>query len=238
MAILQVLVPYTFIGVRPGVFDVIFRARIKSRNQVDRETVLASVILSHLELAQFTYVHRGFPSKANAMAFPDVANLYSGNGQISPETEQKVADEARAAKEAQEEADSLKQQASITEDDTERDKLLARSKKRETEAHTHSKEARQMASSAWQGTVGGAGIGTGVGTGTGAVVGTLVGTIASIPMAGLGALIGLPVGLIHGPFVQTGGNQAPEDQPPSEDEQHRAVIKALDASKQGGGKLT
>jgi hypothetical protein len=170
------------------------------------------------------------------MALPDVSDLCSGNSQISPETEQKVADEARAAKEAQEEADSLKRQASITENEAERDKLLARSEARETEAHTHSKEARQMASSAWQGTVGGAGIGTGVGTGTGAVVGTLVGTIASIPMAGLGALIGLPVGLIHGPFVQTSRNQAPEGRPPSEDEQHRAVIQALDASEDGGGK--
>ena len=158
----------------------------------------------------------------------------------SDPTEQKVVEEARAAKEAQEEADSLKHQADATDDKAERDRLLAKSEARETEARTHSKEARQIASSAWQGTVGGAGIGTGVGTGTGAVVGTLVGTIATIPMAGLGALIGLPVGLIHGPFVQTGGQgQAERGEPPSEDEQHRAVIQALGAAQEddakGGG---
>lgn len=148
--------------------------------------------------------------------------------------ELKVADKAHAAREAQEEADSLKHQASTTDDKAEQDKLLAKSEVREKEARTHSKEARQIATSAWQGTMGGAGIGTGVGTGTGAVVGTLVGTIASIPMAGLGALIGLPVGLIHGPFVQSGHDQAQRDQTPSEDEQHHAVIQALDAVQERG----
>lgn len=164
------------------------------------------------------------------------AKLPSGSSDISPETEKKVEEEARAAKDAQEEADSLKKQADEADDKDEKDKLMAKSEKREEEARGHSKEARQLATSAWQGTVGGAGIGSGVGAGTGAVVGTLVGTIATIPMAGLGALIGLPVGLIHGPFVKTGQDQGQQKEPPSEDEQHQAVIQSLDAMKQGGGK--
>lgn len=164
-------------------------------------------------------------------AMPD-----SGTSKIGPEMEQRVAKEARAAKEAQEEADSLKHQASTTDDKAERDELLAKSESREKEARTHTKTARRIASSAWQGTVGGAGLGAGVGTGTGAVVGTLVGVIAAIPMAGLGALIGLPVGLLHGPFVQTGQVPVQQGQPPSEDEQHRAVIQAFDTVQGDGGK--
>ncbi|KAK0386791.1 hypothetical protein NLU13_6627 [Sarocladium strictum] len=150
---------------------------------------------------------------------------------IGPETEKKVAEEAQAAKDAQEEADSLKRRADATESEESRDQLLSESALREEEARGHSKEARNIASSAWQGTAAGAGIGTTLGTGTGAIVGTLVGTIATIPMAGLGALIGLPVGLIHGPFFSGSGQGRSEGQTdaPSEDEQHRAVIQALDS---------
>lgn len=144
-------------------------------------------------------------------------------------TEQKVIKEAEAAKKAQGEADDLKSQANDAADQATKDDLLARSKEREEEAHGHSQEATRIASGAWQGTVGGVGVGTGLGTGTGAVVGTLVGTIASIPFAGLGALVGLPVGMVHGPFV--GGDKNEErDQPPSEDEQHQAVLKALEGA--------
>ncbi|KAH8170001.1 hypothetical protein LIA77_10545 [Sarocladium implicatum] len=152
-----------------------------------------------------------------------------GKPQVDPETEQKVAEEAQAAKSAQQEADDLKRQAESTNSDDERDKLLAQSELREKEARDHSKEARSLATSAWQGSAAGAGIGTGLGTGTGALVGTLVGTIATIPMAGLGALVGLPVGLIHGPFFETGKGKKAEA--PSEDEQHEAVLKALDTVK-------
>lgn len=169
------------------------------------------------------------------MASPDTKSG-SGASKISPEIEQKVAAEAKAAKEAQEKADSLKNQASTADDEAERDELLAKSEAHEKEARTHSKEARHIASSAWQGTVGGAGIGTGIGAGTGAVVGTLVGTIATIPMAGLGALIGLPVGLLHGPFLKTGQDQGKQGRPPSEDEQHHAVIQAVGAVQEDGGK--
>lgn len=163
----------------------------------------------------------------------NTASSQDGQG-VDPETEQKVVEEAQAAKSAQEEADDLKRQAEATDDEMERDKLLAQSELRGKEARDHSKEARNVASSAWQGTAAGAGIGTGIGTGTGAVVGTLVGTIATIPMAGLGALVGLPVGLIHGPFFGGGkeGDEEKSTEAPSEDEQHQAVIKALDSAKQ------
>lgn len=146
-------------------------------------------------------------------------------------TEQKVIEEAEEAKKAQNEADDLKSQASNATDQATKDDLLAKSKKREEEAHGHSQEATRIASGAWQGTIGGVGVGTGLGTGTGAVVGTLVGTIASIPFAGLGALVGLPVGMIHGPFV--GDKNQKRDEPPSADEQHQAVLRALDGAQNG-----
>ena len=161
-------------------------------------------------------------------------NLKSNPNKVDPETEKKVADEAQAAKDAQTEADNLKTQAADAKDDAGRDALLDKARQREEDAHGHSQEATRIASGAWQGTIGGVGVGTGLGTGTGAVVGTLVGTIASIPFAGLGALVGLPVGMIHGPFVG-GGEDGDQKKPPSEDEQHRAVIQALDQSQGGGG---
>lgn len=152
-----------------------------------------------------------------------------------PATEEKVIQEAEAAKKLQAEADDLKSQAEEATDQATKDDLLEKSRKREEEAHGHSQEATRIASGAWQGAVGGVGVGTGLGTGTGAVVGTLVGTIASIPFAGLGALVGLPVGMVHGPFVG-GDKDQKRDQPPSEDEQHQAVLKALDGAREGGEK--
>jgi hypothetical protein len=198
-------------------------------NDLLREFPVASFHLQHCFLNEvIPEVRYG----AN-MSLPSINASDPRPNQISLETEQKVADEANAAKDAQQEADDLRQQAEQTDDATERDELLAKADLREQEARSHSKEARQIASSAWQGTVGGAGIGSSVGAGTGAVVGTLVGTIATIPLAGLGALIGLPVGLIHGPFIKMTQGKAQPKEPPSEDEQHRAVIQAVDAV-QGG----
>ncbi|KAH8894613.1 hypothetical protein GQ53DRAFT_744727 [Thozetella sp. PMI_491] len=162
------------------------------------------------------------------MALPIPTLGWKPSPDVAEDVQQKVLDKAKAAKEAQEAADVLSYQASLTSDETERDTLLTESKKKEKEAHGHSKEARRIASGAWQGTVGGAGIGSTVGAGLGAVVGTLVGTIATIPIAGLGALIGLPVGLIHGPFFKTDPGQLGRTEAPSEDEQHRAVIQALE----------
>jgi hypothetical protein len=168
------------------------------------------------------------------MTVPDTG--LSGKTQnISSEDEQKVVAEAKAAKEAHQDADDLRAQAEKASDDAERDKLLAKAQEREDESRAHSKEARDIASGAWQGTVGGVGVGTGIGTGTGAIVGTLVGTIASVPFAGLGALVGLPIGLIHGPFVG-GKDQKSGGQNPSEDEQHQAVIQAVDRYQEEEGK--
>ncbi|KAI9170665.1 hypothetical protein HJFPF1_00135 [Paramyrothecium foliicola] len=162
------------------------------------------------------------------MSLADVARRSQQPHNLSEELEKKVLDKAKAAKEAQEAADLFKYQATTTDDEAERNELLSKSKDKEKEARAHSKEARRIASGAWQGTLTGAGIGSGVGAGLGTVVGTLVGTIAAIPMAGLGALIGLPVGLINGPFFKIGGKQPAQDQQPSEDEQHQAVLQAVD----------
>ncbi|KAJ7247130.1 hypothetical protein B0H12DRAFT_1072968 [Mycena haematopus] len=53
----------------------------------------------------------------------------------------------------------------------------------------------------------GRGTGRMVGFGLGAAVGTLVGAIASIPTTGVGFLVGVPVGWIHGPWVGRGGKK-------------------------------
>jgi hypothetical protein len=157
-------------------------------------------------------------------------NQNSGVKKVNQETEEKAIQEAQAAKDAQTEADDLKAQATDAKDSTEKDELLSKARKREEEAHGHSQEATRIASGAWQWTLGGVGVGTGIGTGTGAVVGTLVGTIASIPFAGLGGLVGLSVGIIHGP----GQPQQQKDKPLSEEEKPRAVIQALDQSRDAG----
>ncbi len=149
-------------------------------------------------------------------------------GAVAPDIQQKVVEKAKASKAAQEAADQLKYQASLCSSDEERQHLLEESRKKEKEAHANSQAARRLASGAWQGTVGGAGVGSSVGAGLGTAVGTLVGTIAAIPMAGLGALIGLPIGLIHGPFFKVASEKEEGDQPPSEEEQHTAVIRAVD----------
>ncbi|KEY74982.1 hypothetical protein S7711_10446 [Stachybotrys chartarum IBT 7711] len=175
------------------------------------------------------------------MSVPFSALGAKSSGDVGADIEAKVLEQAKTAKEAQEAADHLKYQATCTEDQEEKERLLAEATEKEKEAKSASKAARRIASGAWQGTLSGVGIGSGVGAGVGTVVGTLVGTIAAIPMAGLGALVGLPVGLIHGPFFKPdgggGGDEgSKKDEGPSEDEQHEAVIKAVNNMEEQTGK--
>jgi len=144
-----------------------------------------------------------------------------------------VARVARAAKQTQQEADDLKQKALVTTDTQERDTLLKESRQEEAEARKHSKEARRMASGAWQGAAHGAGIGVAVGGGLGTVTGTLVGTLAAIPTTGLGTLIGIPVGMIHGPWMKADdGPGRPSQEEATEEQQHRAVLEAVEAAEE------
>lgn len=64
------------------------------------------------------------------------------------------------------------------------------------------KTARRLESGWMQGGAAGAGIGAGVAAGLGTAVGTLVGGIAAVPTTGLGILVGVGTGLVHGPWVK------------------------------------
>jgi len=161
--------------------------------------------------------------------------MSSGKAAQIPNKEELVqaAELAKAAKKAQDTADDLKRKAMRTGSTSERDDLLEESQRKEKAARAKSRESRRMASGAWQGAAAGAGYGAAVGAGLGAVVGTLVGAIAAIPTTGLGGLIGLPVGYFHGPFVKNDVPDRPIQGEMSEEQQHRAVLKAVeDAEKQ------
>ncbi|KAF7351768.1 hypothetical protein MSAN_01610200 [Mycena sanguinolenta] len=123
--------------------------------------------------------------------------------------EDKIVEAAHAASQAQKLADDLKVRALAAEDEGTKARLLAESKAKEVEARKHSRRAHRLASGGWQGGARGAGVGATIGVGLGAVVGTLVGTIASIPTTGLGFLVGVPVGWIHGPWI--GGERKEKD---------------------------
>jgi hypothetical protein len=120
----------------------------------------------------------------------------------NPEDVSAVVEAARLAKKAQQTADDLKQQALAAVSPEDKQLLLADAERKEKEARKHSKKAHRLASGTWQGAVNGGSIGAAVGVGLGTVIGTLVGTIASIPTTGLGVLVGIPVGWLHGPWVK------------------------------------
>ncbi|KAJ7044795.1 hypothetical protein C8F04DRAFT_1351335 [Mycena alexandri] len=126
----------------------------------------------------------------------------------SHSAEEQVAEAARAASQAQKLADDLKARALAAEDPETNARLLTEAKAKEVEARKLSRRAHRLASGAWQGGAQGAGVGAVVGVGLGAAVGTLVGAIASVPTTGLGFLVGVPVGWIHGPWV---GGEKKED---------------------------
>ncbi|KAJ6494401.1 hypothetical protein C8R45DRAFT_1212394 [Mycena sanguinolenta] len=124
--------------------------------------------------------------------------------------EEQIVEAAHAAAHAQKLADDLKARASAAEDEETKARLLAESKAKDVEARKHSRRAHRLASGGWQGGARGAGVGATIGVGLGAVVGTLVGTIASIPTTGLGFLVGVPVGWVHGPWI--GGERKKKDE--------------------------
>lgn len=107
------------------------------------------------------------------MSSPDTTKLSSVSSQMDPSKEKKVEEEGKAGKEAQGATDNLKKQAADTNDKDEKEKLLGKKKadEREKEAPTHTKKASRIASSIWQGTMGGAGVETGAAIETGAVAG-------------------------------------------------------------------
>ncbi|KAJ6548616.1 hypothetical protein B0H19DRAFT_1161435 [Mycena capillaripes] len=173
----------------------------------------------------------------------------------SHSVEAEIAEAARAASQAQKLADDLKARALAAEDPETNARLLAESRAKEIEARKHSRRAHRLASGGWQGGARGAGVGAVIGVGLGAVVGTIVGAVASVPTTGLGFLVGVPVGWIHGPWV--GREKKKEDTDPeceggeegearevghskeigeaddsdemTDEETHRAILEAVEA---------
>ncbi|KAJ7195962.1 hypothetical protein GGX14DRAFT_545813 [Mycena pura] len=166
-----------------------------------------------------------------------------------------VVEAARAASQAQKLADDLKARALASEDPETKEKLLAESKAKEIEARKNSRRAHRLASGVWQGGARGLAAGAAIGAGLGTVVGTLVGAIVSIPTTGVGVLVGVPVGWIHGPWAgpgvkqtenagdgeradgeaegesQSEGLEQAEDMDEMSDEEtHRAVLEAVEAA--------
>jgi hypothetical protein len=109
---------------------------------------------------------------------------------------------AQKALDAQSYASKLRNTASSVTDPKKREKILRDAYDKEVEAHGNSKKARMLASGAFQGGVGGAGIGGAVGAGVGTLVGTVVGTVAAIPTTAIGGLAGVGVGAAHGPWIK------------------------------------
>ncbi|KAJ7649815.1 hypothetical protein FB45DRAFT_886070 [Roridomyces roridus] len=167
-----------------------------------------------------------------------------------------VAEAARLASQAQALADDLKARAQTTEDPDTSARLLEESSAKQAEARKHSRRAHRLASGAWQGGTWGASMGAAIGVGLGATVGTLVGAIATIPTTGVGFLVGVPVGWIHGPWVgrktkeqgnsaekveDDGGvgrleeeGEAGESEEMLDEEAHRAVLAAIEAHDKAG----
>lgn len=103
-----------------------------------------------------------------------------------------------------------KARAEATEDLEERAHLFEEAAKQDKRAQAAIKAANRLQSGVWQGGAGGAGIGAGIGTGVGAVVGSLVGGVTAIPTTGLGLLVGVGAGAIHGPWVTMMGKKEGE----------------------------
>ena len=127
----------------------------------------------------------------------------------------KVTAAQEAATQAQEEAEKL-------EDPEERETALAEAAKQNDIAKREMKIVQRLQSGVWQGGLGGAGIGAGVGMGVGTAVGTLVGGVTAIPTTGLGALIGVGTGAIHGPWAKLPEGPRGEGQGDAEDNKKQA----------------
>lgn len=116
-------------------------------------------------------------------------------------THLKNAEEAQAAaKEARERADS-------TENEEEAAHHLEEAGQHEKKFKQEMKIAQRLQSGVWQGGAAGAGMGAGVAGGVGTLVGGLVGGVTAIPTTGLGLLVGVGTGAVHGPWVKLPGGK-------------------------------
>lgn len=115
------------------------------------------------------------------------------------------------AEEAASKSQNAKDRAEASSDPDEKAILLEEAAKEEKRAKAANKAADRLQSGVWQGGAGGGGIGAGIGAGVGAAVGTLVGGVAAIPTTGLGMLVGVGAGAVHGPWITMKGKGEGKD---------------------------
>jgi len=118
----------------------------------------------------------------------------------------------KAVEEAQGAASEAQKRHDETDDPEEKAHALEEKAKQEKKAKSELKIVQRLQSGVWQGGAGGAGIGAGVGMGVGTVVGSLVGGVTAIPTTGLGALVGVGTGAIHGPWFKVPKGEKEEEQ--------------------------
>jgi hypothetical protein len=129
-------------------------------------------------------------------------------GKKRPSTKEKLLEEITKkideSKRLQEESMSLHQRAEevAANDPQLSEELEAKARAIDRQATKLLKTARRLESGWMQGGAAGAGIGAGIAAGIGTTVGSIVGGIAAVPTTGLGILVGVGTGLVHGPWVK------------------------------------
>ena len=142
---------------------------------------------------------------------PEPAAEISAKSETTPSsqtTKEKILSQAtealKEAEEAQAAALQAYKRADEIDDPEEKKKTLEEAAKHDKKAKSAIKSAQRLQSGVWQGGASGAGIGAGIGAGVGTVVGSIVGGVAAIPTTGVGLLVGMGTGAIHGPWVKLG----------------------------------
>ena len=140
---------------------------------------------------------------------PEPAAEISAKSETTPSsqtTKEKILSQAtealKEAEEAQAAALQAYKRADEIDDPEEKKKTLEEAAKHDKKAKSAIKSAQRLQSGVWQGGASGAGIGAGIGAGVGTLVGGLVGGVTSIPTTGLGLLVGMGTGAVHGPWVK------------------------------------
>ncbi|KAF3061704.1 hypothetical protein GL218_03092 [Daldinia childiae] len=123
-----------------------------------------------------------------------------------PTTKEKLIEEITSrieeSKKLQEEAVQLHKQADEAVDPDVAEDLKFRARELDMKAAKLLKIAKRLESGWLQGGATGAGIGAGIAGGLGVTVGSLVSGLVAIPTTGIGILVGMGTGLVHGPWVK------------------------------------
>ncbi|KAI0113203.1 hypothetical protein F4814DRAFT_449652 [Daldinia grandis] len=123
-----------------------------------------------------------------------------------PTTKEKLIEEITSrieeSKKLQEESVQFHKQADEAEDPDVAEDLKFRARELDRKAAKLLKTAKRLESGWLEGGVTGAGIGAGIAGGLGITVGSLVSGLVAIPTTGIGILVGMGTGLVHGPWVK------------------------------------